>query len=166
VRTTLPFLLATAACAAACHRAAPAPGPVPVAAPAASPAPAPAGGAPAGPTLFARLGGLVAIRAVVGDFVDRVAADARINGFFRGVDLDDLKVKLADQICQVAGGPCRYTGRAMREVHAQLGIGNADFDALVADLVASLDKFQVGAKEKADLLTILGTLRKDVVTRR
>ena len=144
------FLLPTLALAgvAACHRPAPAAAPAPVAAPASVPAPAPQ------PT-----------RAVVGDFVDRVAADARINGFFRGVDLDDLKGKLTDQICQATGGPCRYTGRPMRAVHAQLGIGNADFDALVGDLVASLDKFKVGEGEKSDLLAALGRLRPEIVTK-
>lgn len=166
------FLLPTLALAgvAACHRPAPAAAPAPVAAPASVPAPAPqptrAVADPAqAPTLYRRLGGLDAIRAVVGDFVDRVAADARINGFFRGVDLDDLKGKLTDQICQATGGPCRYTGRPMRAVHAQLGIGNADFDALVGDLVASLDKFKVGEGEKSDLLAALGRLRPEIVTK-
>ena len=128
-------------------------------------APAPAA-APAGPSLFTRLGGLDAIRAVAGDLVDRVAADARINGFFRGVDLDALKGKLTEQLCQVTGGPCRYTGRPMRQVHADLAIGDADFDALVSDLAASLDRFQVGAGEQAQLLRTLGGLRGEIVTRR
>ena len=152
-----PILWMAAACAAAaCHRAPPAPAP---------PAPVSAAAAAAGPSLYQRLGGRPAIAAVVADFVTRVTTDARISAFFRGVDRDTLAAGLTDQICEVAGGPCRYTGRSMRAVHADLGIGNADFDALVSDLVASLDHFTVGATEQAELLRILGGLRREIVTK-
>lgn len=140
------------AASAACHHAAPQP---------AAPAPA-----PAGPTLYQRLGGVDAIRAVVNDFHARIMADARINAFFRGLDDEDLKAKLTDQICQATGGPCHYTGRSMKEAHAQLQIAAADFDALVSDLAASLDHFNVGTAEKTELLTILGGLRGQIVTKR
>jgi hemoglobin len=140
---------------AACRYAAP-PGPPP-AAPAA---------APDGPSLYARLGGQDAIRAVVGDFLGRVAADPRINAFFRGVDADELAAKLTGQICEVTGGPCRYAGRSMREVHAGMHISDADFDALVEDLGAALDHLNVGAREKGELLNVLGGLRRHIVTRK
>ena len=133
--------------------------------PAAVPAPAPAPAATAGPSLYERLGGLDAIRAVVNDFDQRIDADARINAFFKGLDEDDFKAKLTDQLCEATGGPCRYTGRSMKEAHSQLNVGNADFDALVEDLVASLDHFHVGAREKSELLALLGPMRKDIVTR-
>ena len=143
---------------AGCHHRAPAAAP---ATPAPQAAPAPA----AGPSLYQRLGGLDAIRAVVSDFLTRVTADARINAFFRGVDEEDLKAELTDQICQATGGPCHYTGKSMREAHAQLTVTNADFDALVGDLKASLDHFGVGAREQSELLGALGGMRKDIVTR-
>jgi hemoglobin len=133
---------------------------------AAPPAPAPSVAAPAGPSLYARLGGREAIRAVVGDFLGRVAADARINAFFRGVDTDELAAKLTDQICQVTGGPCRYAGKPMREAHAGMKISDADFDALVEDLAASLDHFSVGPNEVRELLTTLSGLRRQIVTKR
>ena len=41
----------------------------------------------------------------------------------------------------------------------------ADFDVLVADLVATLDKFKVPEKEKGELLSVLGPMRKDIVTK-
>ena len=143
------------AVAGGCHRQAGPAAPAPVAAPA----------APAGPSLYQRLGGLDAIRAVVTDFDQRVDADPRISAFFKGLDEDDFKAKLTDQLCEAAGGPCRYTGRSMKEAHAQLNVRNADFDALVEDLVASLDRFHVGAREKSELLALLGPMRKDIVTR-
>ena len=141
---------------AACHRQAPAAAPA---------APAPVASAAAGPTLYQRLGGVEAIRAVVNDFDARITADARINAFFRGLDDEDFRAKLTDQICQATGGPCHYAGKSMREAHAQLNVTNADFDALVEDLKASLDHFGVGAREQSELLGALGGMRKEIVTR-
>jgi hemoglobin len=126
---------------------------------------APAPLAPAGPSLYDRLGGHDAVALVVGDFVSRVGADARINAFFRGVDLDELKRLLGEQICQAAGGPCRYSGRPMRVAHAGLHIQDADFNALVEDLTAALGRYNVPAREQQELLTALGGMRRDIVGR-
>ena len=114
-------------------------------------------------SLYDRLGGKEAITAVVDDFVGRVAADKRINGFFVKANVPRLKMMLVDQICEATGGPCKYTGRDMKSAHKGMDITNADFDALVGDLVASLDKFKVGDREKQELLAALGPMRKDIV---
>ena len=117
------------------------------------------------PSLYQRLGEKPAITAVVDDFVARVAADTRINGRFANANIPRLKMNLVDQICAASGGPCIYTGRDMRTAHAGMGISNADFDALVGDLVATLNKFKVPEHEKDELLSVLGPMRKDIVER-
>ena len=73
-------------------------------------------------TLYDRLGGYGAISAVVDDFVKNVAADKRINKFFANANIDRLKARLVEQICQGTGGSCVYTGRDMKSVHAGMGI--------------------------------------------
>ena len=95
----------------------------------------------------------------------RVAADRRVNRFFAQTDLASFKAKLVDQLCEASGGPCKYTGKDMKTAHQGMGVANADFDAVVEDLVITLDKFKVPDKEKSELLAVLGPLRKDVVTR-
>jgi len=116
-------------------------------------------------SLYDRLGGKPAITAVVDDFVGNVAADSRINGFFGRANVPHLKMMLVDQICEASGGPCKYTGRDMKSAHAGMGIDDAQFGALVEDLVKSLDKFKVPAREKNELLAALGSMKKDIVTR-
>ena len=116
-------------------------------------------------SLYERLGGIDAIRAVVDDFVANVAADKRINGFFAHTDIDRLKHNLVDQICQGTGGPCTYTGRSMRDAHAGMGVRNRDFNALVADLGKTLKKFKVPKRETNELVAILAPMKKDIVTR-
>ena len=119
-------------------------------------------------TLYQRLGGKKAITAVVDEFVGRVAADNRINGFFKNTASDPkrlahFKMNLVDQICQAGGGPCQYKGKDMKTAHAGLGITEGDFNALVEDLVGALDKFKVGDREKSELLGALGPMKKDIV---
>jgi len=115
-------------------------------------------------SLYDRLGGKDAITAVVDDFVANVAADARINAFFANADIPAFKVKLVDQICEATGGPCKYTGKSMKESHTGMNVKEEHFNALVEDLVKSLDKFKVGEKEKGELLGALGSMKGDIVT--
>jgi hemoglobin len=117
-------------------------------------------------SLYQRLGGKPAISAVVNDFVGNVARDNRINRFFANTDINRLKRLLVQQICAGSGGPCQYEGRSMREAHRGLGVRNRDFDALVEDLVRSLNKFNVPPREQQELLGLLGPMRKDVVQAR
>jgi len=119
-------------------------------------------------TLYQNLGGKPAITAVVDQFVDNVAADTRINGFFKETASDParlahFKKNLVDQICEASGGPCKYTGKDMKTAHAGMGIGTADFNALVEDLVAALDKFHVQTEDKNALLGVLGPMKSDIV---
>jgi hemoglobin len=114
-------------------------------------------------TLYERLGGLDAITAVVEDFRDRVAADDRINLKFARTDLARLRKMLIDQVCEATGGPCRYSGRSMKEAHGGMKVTNGEFDALVHDLVATLNQFKVPSAEQEELLAILGPLKSDIV---
>ena len=116
-------------------------------------------------SLYERLGGKPAITAVVDDFVGRVAADNRINGKFANANIPRLKMLLVEQICQASGGPCTYTGRDMKTAHAGMGINGSEFDALVGDLVTTLNKFKVPEREKNDLLGALGPMKKDIAER-
>jgi hemoglobin len=117
-------------------------------------------------TLYERLGGQEAIVAVVDDFVARIAADKRINHFFAKSDATRVKAKLVEQICAGTGGPCTYTGRDMKSVHAGRGIGEADWDATVQDLKKTLAKFKVPRKEQKDLLAVLAPTKGDIVEAR
>jgi hemoglobin len=119
-------------------------------------------------SLYSRLGGKKAITAVVDEFVNNVAADDRINKFFADTAKDPkrlaaFKGKLVDQICQASGGPCKYKGKDMKTAHAGMGVSEADFNALVEDLVKALDKFNVGQPEKDELLGALGPMKGDIV---
>jgi hemoglobin len=113
--------------------------------------------------LYDRLGGKPAIQAVVDDFIGNVAADGRINRRFANANIPRLKTMLVDQICEASGGPCKYMGANMLDAHRGMNITDAEFGALVEDLVKSLDKFKVPAHEKNELLTALGSMKPQIV---
>jgi hemoglobin len=114
-------------------------------------------------SLYERLGGLGAITAVVDSFAARCAGDERINRKFERTDIPRLKSMLVDQVCEATGGPCTYAGRGMRETHDGMAVTAAEFDALVEDLVATLDEFNVPKAEQDELLGLLAPMRGDIV---
>ncbi|HEX3631485.1 MAG TPA: group 1 truncated hemoglobin [Casimicrobiaceae bacterium] len=118
------------------------------------------------PSLYKRLGGYDALAAVTDDFLGRLATDQQFSKFFVGHSSDSVKrirQLIVDQLCAATGGPCVYTGRDMKTAHAGLGITSQDWDASVKLLVATLDKFNVPAREKDEVLGAIGGLKKDIV---
>ena len=119
-----------------------------------------------GPSLYKRLNGREGIALMVGDFVSNMAADTRVNARFKdmkGPDIEKLKSYLSDQICDATGGPCSYVGRDMKTTHKGMNITDAEWNATVENLVKALDKHKVGAKEKSELLGVLGPMKADIV---
>ncbi len=125
-----------------------------------------------GKSLYDRLGGEPAVRAVVEDFVGRAMADPVVNFTRRGTvrewdaspqNVEHLKMGLRDFICAAAGGGCQYAGAEMRAAHRGMKITDMEFNALVANLRASLDKLKVPAQEQGELLAVVEETRKDIV---
>jgi hemoglobin len=125
-------------------------------------------------SLWDRLGGEPAVRAVVDDFVGRAAKDDKVNFFRKGTNAEwkpsdaqvaALKQRLVEFVSMASGGPLKYKGRDMKTVHGDMMITSAEFDALAGDLAASLDHFKVPAKEKNELLTAVAGTKKDIVTK-
>ena len=123
-------------------------------------------------SLYDRLGGEPAITAVVADFVGRAASDPAVNFTRQGKkrtfdptpeNIEKLKKHLVQFVCSVAGGPQVYEGMDMKEAHEEMEITDAEFDAIAADLKASLDSFSVPEKEENELLAAVGTLRGSIV---
>jgi len=114
-------------------------------------------------SLYDRLGGLDAIKAVVGEFVSRVLADERINKKFVKTDETRLTHFLVEHVCAATGGPCRYTGNNMKKAHKNMKVTEGEFNVLVEDLMKALDKFNVPEAEKREVLGALAPSKADIV---
>jgi hemoglobin len=121
------------------------------------------------PSLYDRLGGVYSIAAVVDDFIERLLVNATLNAnpaikeARARVPKAGLKFQVTALVCEVSGGPCKYTGRAMKEAHQHLNITQAQWDAMVVDFKATLDKFKVPQREQQELITIVGSTKNDIV---
>jgi hemoglobin len=120
-------------------------------------------------TLWDRLGGERAVRAVVHDFVISAAPDPKVNFDRNGKykltpdDVRALEQKLVELVSAVSGGPLKYSGKSMKEAHEGMGITNEEFNALADHLVATLKKFNVPQKEINELVGIVASTRGDIV---
>jgi hemoglobin len=116
------------------------------------------------PTLYDRLGGAATVELVVGRLLDRTSTDPRTKRSFDGIKIKAIKESLAQQICAVSGGGCRYEGETMARAHADSKIAASEFDAMVGFLREELDRAGVDAGAKNDLLRLLAPMKRDVVT--
>src|SRR5436305_9346525 len=107
-------------------------------------------------SLYERLGGVYPIAAVVDAFIDRIMDDPRLNAnpkvneAHHRVSRAGFKYLVTEQVCAAAGGPQRYTGKSMSDLHVHLGITDPEWQASLDDLRQTLDKFQVPAAERAE----------------
>ncbi len=106
------------------------------------------------------------IQRVADGVVDRASTDPRIADIFKAHDLVRLKRVLAEQICYLLDGPCDYSGRDMSAAHADLGIQDKDFNALVEDLQWSMTKERVPFHAQNRLLARLAPMQRSVVQQR
>jgi hemoglobin len=151
--------------------------PVPSATPAptAAPTPVPAAtvavrepSSKSGPSLYSRLGGAGGIAAFTDDFLGRATNDPVIVPFFKGLtdaDLQRIRQHVIELLCSATGGGCVYSGKDMKTVHAQMEITSDIWNAFTGHLNATVTRFGIADRERNELVVIIASLKKDIVTR-
>ena len=120
-------------------------------------------------SLYDRLGGVYAIASVVDDFIERLLVNDILNANPAIKEARDrvpkagLKYRVTELVCEVTGGPQKYTGRSMKDSHKHLNITEKEWDAMVADFKVTLNKFKVPTKEQEELIGIVATTKADIV---
>lgn len=114
-------------------------------------------------TLYARLGGEPGVAAISAALIDRVAADPVLGRSFKDSNLPRVKRLLAEQLCDLSGGPCRYSGDSMKEVHAGHHISEAEFYGMVDRLRDVLRERRVALGATNELLRLLAPMKRDIV---
>lgn len=118
--------------------------------------------APAG--LYQALGEKPGIDRLVDDFVNRAVKDPRIGAHFKDTKPAALKESLADQFCQLSGGPCKYEGADMKSAHADMQINKGHFHALVEVLQSAMDAQGIPFSQQNRLLALLAPMHRDIIT--
>ena len=131
-------------------------------------------------SLYERLGGVFSIAAVIDHFSDAVvknhvagqgSENAALNEWHtqKLARLPGLKFMRTLWVCDVAGGPFKYTATqpgatllGLEEAHRELHITPEEFDAVAAELGRSLDFFKVPQKEKDEVLAAFAAHKGEV----
>jgi hemoglobin len=123
-------------------------------------------------SLYDRLGGAYPISVVVDSFIelllvnDVLNANPAIKAARDRVPAAGLKFHVTALVCQQTGGPCKYTGRAMRESHAHLNVGEKEWQSMLSDFRRVLNNYAVPAKEQQELIAIVESTRKDILVKK
>ncbi|MFJ3482139.1 group 1 truncated hemoglobin [Pseudomonas sp. NPDC090202] len=114
-------------------------------------------------SLYRDLGERAGIQKIVEGMLLHVARDPRIYKFFAKVDIVRVRNKLIEKFCVEAGGPCTYTGDTLAEAHKGLNLSRSDFNALVENLIDSMDDQHIPVPVQNRLIARLAPQRGDVI---
>jgi hemoglobin len=117
-------------------------------------------------TLYERLGGEAAVEAAVVRFYDKIMADTSLAPFFAGLDMEKQIQKQIAFMTLAFGGPSKYSGRDLRTAHQKLvrtGLNGGHFDSVAGHLAETLSELGVDAATIGEVLTVVGSTRKDVL---
>jgi len=115
-------------------------------------------------SLYERLGGSEGITQIASDALDNHLANERIKARYESLDnLEAVRQGAADFFISATGGPDVYSGKNMLETHKGMNIDEAEFMAVVDDILDSLDKNSIAQREQEEVLFALYSMRKEIV---
>ena len=112
---------------------------------------------------LAAFGGFTGLSKMTQDFVERLQKNPSIGRFFKDTDTERLQAMLTDQFCDVLGGGCKYSGKSMKQVHTDMKVASADFNALAEELQNALTAANVPFADQNRLIAKLAPMHRDVV---
>lgn len=111
------------------------------------------------------LGGQQGVRKIVATLIPLIQADPRIKESFADTDMKNLAMRLEEQFCALAGGPCVYKGENMVDTHRGLKVTNAQFNALAEDLQIAMERNGVPSHVQNKLVAKLAPMQRTIVTK-
>ncbi|GAB58894.1 group I truncated hemoglobin [Rheinheimera nanhaiensis] len=114
------------------------------------------------PSLYQQLGGAEGIAAITDGLLYEIEHDQRIVHHFADTDIERFRRLLAEQLCELSGGPCVYSGGTMQQSHSSFNISLADYDALVDGLIKVMQRQNISISAQNQLLALLAPMYKDI----
>lgn len=114
-------------------------------------------------TLYERLGGESKIREIATTLFDNHAKNDAIKARYAESDRGDVIRLVTEFICAGTGGPQAYSGKDMLEAHKGMNISEAEYMAVLDDILAALREHEVGQREQEEFLMIAYSLRGEIL---
>lgn len=118
-------------------------------------------------SLFEQLGGMQTVDLAINIFYAYVMNDARINHFFRWVDMENQSYKMKTFLAYALGAPIKFSGRSLRESHSHLvaaGLNDEHFDAVLENLTGTLRQLGI-AEDLIEKVTKVAEGSRDDILR-
>jgi hemoglobin len=116
-------------------------------------------------TLYASLGGKPGLEHIAHGLIQRVKSDPRVADKFDNINMDYLEQRFVLHLCAWTGGPCEVHGASMKGIHAELGLTDRNFNAVVEDLEASMAEAGTPYHAQNRLLALLAPMHRDIVSK-
>ena len=120
-------------------------------------------GAGAQTNLYRALGGEPSISRITELFILEIDNDARVIHYFEVSNVQRFREKFSEHLCVISDGPCEYTGDTMVDTHVGMHVTEGDFNAIVEDLIAAMNKAGVNLAAQNRLLERLAALRGEII---
>ncbi|MBE7216299.1 group 1 truncated hemoglobin [Shewanella benthica] len=114
-------------------------------------------------SLYERLGGELKIARIAADIFDTHTTNPTVANRYQDSDRERVIKMVTEFLCAGTGGPQDYTGKSMPEAHRCMNINEAEYLAVIDDIMAALDKNEVGELEKQELLMIAYSLKGEII---
>ena len=118
---------------------------------------------PSGSSLYQDLGGMEGITDITNNFIYEIGFDENIVRHFQETNLDRFRDKFIEQVCEVSGGPCTYSGDTMLDVHTKMNVTEAEFNRTVDLLIAAMNRSGIPHRVQNQLLARLAPTRADII---
>ncbi len=125
--------------------------------------------APAGPSLYERVGGINNIAVLIDDIIERsyvdkvFSANPQIEEAHKRYPKAAYKYNATSLACMVMGGPQKYTGRSLKDAHQRLRVNEVEWEELKKIFRESMNSFKVPEKEQNEILGIIESTKGDIV---
>jgi hemoglobin len=116
-------------------------------------------------TLYQRLGGTPVLTAITDSFISRFGDDTRVAPTFAKTDINKFRKLFIEQMCNITGGGCTYTGRDMKTTHDGLHLTETQFNALVEDLQFAMNQQRIKIELQNELIAKLAPMRAEIIHR-
>lgn len=119
-------------------------------------------------SLYDELGGAEALAAALDRFYEKVMADPKVNVFFEGMNVEQIKNKQKKFWAIALGGEAEYDGRNLNEAHQyprEMGLTEELFHRFVGHFRSTLEEFEVPEEKIEKVISVTDKHMNEVLNR-
>lgn len=118
-------------------------------------------------SLFDRIGGRAGLEKIVPDVVQLHLENPICGERFRAAKKspDELSRLAIEFFATGLSGQATYDGLSMPEAHAGMGVTDAEYIAVLDDILAALQRHDIGQQEQAELLYIAYGMKSEIIAK-